>query len=130
MVLHMFIHSMMAGAASFLILGMLSEMPAEWMDLSSKVLIGGIIANILVMTIEVSITHPTEDAKTVVRMIVKGRYANLFWVGVIVLTNILPLILLWSGMMVLILAAAVLTIIGIYITEKIWVEAPQRIPLT
>ncbi len=130
MVLHMFIHSMMAGAAVVLIMGAVMDVPTEWMALATQVLIGGIIANVLVMTIEVSISHPTQDAKTVVKMIVKGRYANLFWMGVIVLTNLLPLILLFVGVEMLALAAAVLAVVGIYITEKIWVEAPQRIPLT
>ncbi len=130
MVLHMFIHSMMAGAAVFLVMGLIVDVPVEWTSLSSTVLIAGIIANLLVMFIEVSITHPTQDAKTAVKMIVKGRYANLFWMGVILLTNILPLVLLFIGVMELGLVAAILTIIGIYVTEKIWVEAPQRIPLT
>jgi len=26
--------------------------------------------------------------------------------------------------------AAIFVLVGIYITEKIWIEAPQRIPLT
>ena len=35
-----------------------------------------------------------EDAKTAVKMIIKGRYANMFWIGVISITNVLPLVLL------------------------------------
>ena len=82
------------------------------------------------MAIEVTITHPTEDAKTVVKMIINGRYANLFWVGVIGITNILPLLLLFTGLYMVVAPAVLLIIAGIYITEKIWIEAPQRVPLT
>ncbi|MBK9043913.1 MAG: hypothetical protein IPN97_12185 [Saprospiraceae bacterium] len=41
--------------------------------------------------------------------------------------NIVPFVLLFTDMNALIPALAVLA--GIYFTEKIWVEAPQRIPL-
>ena len=63
-------------------------------------------------------------------MITKGRYKNLFWIGSILIGNVIPLVLLLTvsapGMTAI---AAVLVLIGIYVTEKIWVEAPQRIPL-
>lgn len=127
MVLHMLIHSLMAGAALFPLLGLFMDVSSEWMTLAMQVLKLGIIANLLVMIIEVSITHPTEDAKTVVKMILKGRYSKIFWMGVILLTNVVPLVLLFLGIG---LPAAVLAVVGIYITEKIWVEAPQRVPLT
>jgi len=130
MVLHMLIHSLMAGASVVLILPFVMDVAGDWIDLASKVLIGSLLANLAIMLIEVSITHPTEDAKRTVKMIVNGRYASRFWFGVIVLTNLLPLGILFLGGGYLALAAAVLTIVGIYITEKIWVEAPQRIPLT
>ncbi len=130
MVFHMLIHSIMAGSSVLLISGIFIELSNLWMSLLTNVLIGGIILNVLVMMIEVSITHPTQDAKTVVKMIVNGRYANLFWLGVILLTNLVPLALLFVGNGMLVVAASVLIIVGVYITEKIWVEAPQRISLT
>lgn len=130
MVLHMFAHSIMAGSALILIFNLIMPVPGEWQSMASNILAISIIANLLIMFLEVSITHPTEDAKTVVKMIVKGRYANLFWLGVIALTNALPLILIFLDMAILSGLASLLVIIGIYLTEKIWVEAPQRIPLT
>jgi hypothetical protein len=82
--------------------------------------------------LEINITHPTEDAKRAVKMITKGRYARLFHWGVIFMGNLLPVgLLLVGGEQTVILAiAGALVIAGIYITEHIWVEAPQRIPLT
>ncbi len=131
MVLHMLIHSFMSGAAVVLLLGFFMNLPEGWVGLASNVLIGSLIANLLIMMIEVSITHPTEDAKRTVKMIIKGRYANQFWIQVILMTNILPIaLLIFGGGGAIAIASALLTIIGIYITEKIWVEAPQRIPLS
>jgi len=49
---------------------------------------------------------------------------------VLLLGNLLPLGLLLIGSGPAILAAASITsLIGIYLTERIWVEAPQRISL-
>jgi formate-dependent nitrite reductase membrane component NrfD len=129
MVFHMLIHSVMAGAAALILSSLIIDIPLEWIKLATQVLLLSIVANLIVMTIEISITHPTQDAKTVVKMIVNGRYSSMFWLGVIILTNILPLLLLTMNID-LISIAAILAIAGIYITEKIWVEAPQRIPLT
>jgi len=68
-------------------------------------------------------------------MITKGRYKKLFWFGVVLIGNVLPLMLLsfrgveesLDGSILTI--AAVFILLGIYATEKIWVEAPQRVPL-
>lgn len=130
MVFHMFIHSLMAGSASVIFLNLFDPVGTEFITLARNIMMMSIIANVVVMMIEVSITHPTDDAKTAVRMIVNGRYASLFWGVVIVLTNIVPLGLLYGGGDSLMALSGLLVVIGIYVTEKIWVEAPQRISLT
>ena len=66
-------------------------------------------------------------------MIYKGRYKGLFWGGSVVLGTLVPLALVAVGTMLgaafLVAFAAVLALAGILITEHIWVEAPQLIPL-
>jgi len=130
MVLHMFVHSIMAGAVFIILSGLIIPLSPEWITLLSQVLIISIIINLLVMTTELTITHPTEDARMVVKMIINGRYASMFWFGVLLTTNLLPIGLLLSGFTDLLIPAGILSLIGIYITERIWVEAPQRISLT
>jgi len=130
MALHMLVHGVMAGSSAILVAALFISVGTEWTDLAANVLIGSLILNMLTMLVELTITHPTEDAKLVVKMILKGRYANLFWMGVLAMTNLLPIGLLLVGMNSLGVAAAGLTLVGIYLTEKIWIEAPQRISLT
>jgi hypothetical protein len=54
---------------------------------------------------------------------------------VVLIGNVLPLILLsFRGIeesfgSITLVIASILVLIGIYATEKIWIEAPQRIPL-
>jgi len=86
----------------------------------------------MIVHIELTTTHPTVDAERVSNMITKGQYSKLFYGGVILLGNIIPVVLLMIsvGNPILMAAAGALVLLGIYFTEHIWVEAPQRIPLT
>lgn len=127
--LHMLTHAFVAGGAVFVLLDGLGL--AETGNFAAWVLLVSLCANLLVLLTELTITHPTADAKAAVRMIVKGRYRNRFrWA--VVGGNVLPLLLLltapasWPAAT----AIALLTIAGIYQIEKIWVEAPQRIALS
>jgi hypothetical protein len=127
----MLVHSLMAGAAAFLIIAVFTENGANWVPYLGYMLIGTMAFNLLIILFEMVTPHPTIDSKRVVKMILKGRYRTTFWLGAIIIGNILPIVLLLFGpsMQVLAVAVGVLVILGIYFTEKIWVEAPQRIPL-
>lgn len=131
MALHMIVHSIMAGCGALIIASQFVVISDEWITLFSTILMISLVVNLLIMLVELTITHPTEDAARTVQMILKGRYARLFWVGVVICTNIIPLLLIWVvASPILVVVASVIILIGIYITEKIWIEAPQRIPLT
>lgn len=128
--LHMLVHSFMAGAAAFLLAQLISPASADWQSYLRLTLLIGIGVNLGLMVLEFATTHPTEEAKLTVKMILKGRYRNLFWFGAVLVGNILPLALLLMGPDSMMNAvAAVLVMIGMYMTEKIWVEAPQRVQL-
>jgi hypothetical protein len=89
-----------------------------------------LVVNLFTLITELTITHPTTSAKTVVKMITKGRYSRLFWLGTVIIGNIIPLgTLIFNAGAMSIVFSGVCVLIGIIITEKIWVEAPQRIPL-
>jgi formate-dependent nitrite reductase membrane component NrfD len=130
--IHMLNHSVMAGAAIYLILGLFADNNQEWISFASKIAVVTLIINMAIMLIELTITHPTTDAKRVVQMITRGRYKMQFWIGVVLIGNILPLVLLSIGgaEQVLSIGTAILLLAGIYINNHIWVEAPQRISLS
>jgi formate-dependent nitrite reductase membrane component NrfD len=129
--IHMLVHSFMAGAAVFGLLALFMEDLAAWAPFIKNVFLISLGVNLFTILIEMVTTHPTTDAKMVVKMILKGRYRTSFWAGVILLGNLLPAALLIFGFSPITLAiAAVVTLIGVYITENIWIEAPQRIPLS
>ncbi|HMQ45801.1 MAG TPA: polysulfide reductase NrfD [Saprospiraceae bacterium] len=129
--IHMLVHSFMAGAAALALVSALTDTSVSWSVFLGSVMAIGIVVNLLTMLIELTMTHPTVDTHTVVHMITKGRYASKFYLGVVLMGNLLPmgLLLFGSGQPILYLAA-ILVLIGIYLTESIWVEAPQRIALS
>lgn len=127
--LHMLVHSVMAGTAIFVIASLIFG-NESWMGIFKNTMIVALIVNLFTLITELTITHPTTAAKTTVKMITGGRYKNLFWIGTVLVGNILPFILLifFPGEIPT-TVVAILVLVGIYFTEKIWVEAPQRIPL-
>lgn len=130
--IHMLVHSIMAGAVVYLLINMFTTQSTEVMKLMYFILGAVILINILTIAIEMTMTHPTADAKRVVQSIVRGRYKRMFWIGVILAGNIIPLgmiyFLPYRELTAIVVALVIL--IGIYITEHIWVEAPQRIQLS
>lgn len=129
--LHMLVHSIMAGSAFFGIVTLLSSPGQDWINLLGYALLTGIGVNLFTLWTELSITHPTEEAKRTVAMITKGRYSRKFWWGTVVLGNLVPVaVLVFMGIQPISLAiAGAVTLLGILLTEQIWVEAPQRIQL-
>ncbi len=128
--LHMIIHSLMAGAASFLLLSLGMDELAGITSIAQIILLSGIALNLVVLTAELMTTHPTEDAHKAAKMILTGRFSTVFWSVCIVLGNLIPIALLLAGSPIFAALSGIPVLIGIYYAEKIWVEAPQRIPLT
>jgi formate-dependent nitrite reductase membrane component NrfD len=127
--IHMLVHSVMAGTAIFVIAALIFG-NEDWMSILKNTMIIALVVNLFTLITELTITHPKTSAKMVVKMITKGRYKNLFWLVTVLIGNIIPLALLFFGSGELVaVVSGVFVLIGILITEKIWVEAPQRIPL-
>lgn len=127
--LHMLVHSIMAGTAIFVLAAIIFG-NENWMHILTNTMLIAVVVNLFILVMELTITHPTTAAKTVVKMITKGRYKNLFWIVTVLIGNIIPLGLLIFGNGEFIPEiSGICVLIGILITEKIWVEAPQRVPL-
>jgi len=129
--IHMLVHALMGGAAVYLIM---SGIGIDTLSTATLISVLGISlsVNVITILIELYSSHMTVDAKLTAEMITKGRYRKIFWVGVIAIGNVIPLIaifLLPSSAMTMTLIS-ILVLSGILITEHIWVEAPQRIPLS
>lgn len=119
--IHMILHSIIAGTTTFYLMDTGYE---ETLNLIFYSVLG---ANLVTLLFELFTPHPTEDSRRVAYMIIKGRYSRPFWGGVVILGILLPVYLVTISFLV---PATLFAIIGVYINNKIWIEAPQRIPLT
>ena len=128
--LHMLVHAVIAGAAAFALLSLFMESSEAWLGFLRTLFYCSIAFNLLVITIEMLTAHPTADSKRVVKMIVSGQFSGPFWIGTLIAGNLLPVLLIWLGGSAFFAAGGVLVLIGVYITEHIWVRAPQLIPLS
>jgi Fe-S-cluster-containing dehydrogenase component/formate-dependent nitrite reductase membrane component NrfD len=127
---HMFVHSILAGSAILLLISLFIDTDASIINLLQNALVGSIVANLLATFLELVTPHATADASKVNSMITKGIYRKEFWLGAMIVGNLIPLILALSGVSPLVIGASILSLIGLWFTEKIWVQAPQRIPLS
>ncbi len=129
--LHMLTHSIMAGAAVLIVMRTIGVFEMTFPLMLEKALIYSTLANLVIMLVEFTVKHSTVDASKTAEMIIRGRYALLFWGGAVFLGNLVPLALvILTPIGVVHVIASLFVVAGIYATERIWVEAPQRIPLS
>jgi Fe-S-cluster-containing dehydrogenase component/formate-dependent nitrite reductase membrane component NrfD len=129
---HMILHSIMAGLAVFLITNLFFDnvnVGLIWM--LKRITIYSIGFHLITLAIELTTTHSTEDAHAVVKMILRGRYANAFWFGMIIVGNFIPLVILLTLTdYIAIGVSGILILVGLAFAQHIWVKAPQQIPLS
>ncbi len=128
--LHMIIHSIMAGFAVFQIAGFFYKVNIGFTMVLNFLTIAVLVFHLIILAIELTTTHTTEDAHKTVKSITHGEFSRKFWLGMIFVGNTLPLFLLLVGQPLVFAAAGILILIGLWFAEDIWVKAPQRIPLS
>jgi Fe-S-cluster-containing dehydrogenase component/formate-dependent nitrite reductase membrane component NrfD len=81
---------------------------------------------------EVSLTHATAHARLAIWEMVKGRYKNDFWFGIVLslLGGVLPLLAVLNLVNISLgVAGAPLALIGLMLFENAYVQAGQSVPL-
>ncbi len=126
---HMLSHSILGGAAIFALATFFMQTSTEWNSYIRFVLVGAIIFNLAILAAELMTPHATEDARRTAMMITSGRFSRKFWIGVLLMENLVPLVMVWFLTPLFLFLVGCLVLIGIYINEHIWVRAPQSIPL-
>jgi Fe-S-cluster-containing dehydrogenase component/formate-dependent nitrite reductase membrane component NrfD len=128
--LHMLAHSVVAGAAAFLVGHVYFDWSSTWLSTFKAIGFLMLVVSLILLAFELWTTHSTEDAHKVARMITRGQFSRAFWLGMVLAGHVLPLFLLVYGGEVGAILAGGLMLAGIYIGEHIWVKAPQLVPLS
>lgn len=131
LLLHMLLNSLLAGGSAMLLLGLGAGSPSELLGLLRQLLTAGFGLHIVIMLLELYGQHPSAGAERAAEIIREGSLKNQFWAGSFLGGNLLPLLVtLFSSDPLMLAAAALLGLCGVFYTEKVWVQAPQRIPLS
>jgi Fe-S-cluster-containing dehydrogenase component/formate-dependent nitrite reductase membrane component NrfD len=128
--LHMILHSLMAGFAVLLLVTFFVKVNIGVMMVLGFFTIAVLVTHLITLAIELTTTHTTADAHATVKMITKGEFKRQFWLGMIFVGNIVPILCLFTGQPIIFMLAGALILIGLWFAEDIWVKAPQRIPLS
>ena len=132
---HLLVQAALAGAAALAILGIAVETTEQTQEFLRTVLLWSLIANLFIILVgELWLPHGTRDAAKAVQMIVRGQYAQRFWIGVVGLGHVVPVVLLIAISVGLAPIAAIVAggfaLIGLLLFEDIWVRAGQALPLS
>ncbi|MDA7977455.1 MAG: polysulfide reductase NrfD [Pirellulales bacterium] len=126
--LHLLAHALLAGGAIWLLF--LAATSNEGTVLASRLVIGTLVFSLVTLLAEIMTAHPTADARKAMKMIIGQEYGIQFWVAGVCCGHVLPLVLLWLGGGWALTLAALLVLSGIFAVERLWILAPQRIPLS
>jgi len=131
LLLHMFLNSLLAGGSAMLVLGVVTSSAPDLSETLRPALAGGFVLHILVMLLELFGKHPSKSAERAAEVILHGSLKKTFWYGSFMLGNVLPLLLCLAVSSPVILAvAAICGLCGVFYTEKVWIHAPQTVPLS
>lgn len=129
--LHMLLNSVIAGGASMALLSLITGIGAAEAGLLSLALAGAFMLHLVVMATELFGRHPSLAAEHAALAITRGSLKQDFWLGSVLVGNLLPLLAVLAGFGGPVLAvASVLALAGVFYTEKVWVKAPQTISLS
>ncbi len=124
--LHMLVHSIMAGGAAYSIVDAIFRIGSTWGFYVDVVLHIGILLNAIINTIEFFLTRKNSHQSDLVKEIVTGKFKNMFWIGNVLIGNVIPFILIYfTNIPIIQTLAGLCILIGIYIIDKIWIDAPN-----
>jgi formate-dependent nitrite reductase membrane component NrfD len=126
--IHLLAHALLAGSAVWRILDVFSGGSSN--RLPTLVLASTVGCSLVALLAELLTTPPTTDAHLALQWIIRRPNGRLFWGGGIGVGHVLPLLLLATGFPAAAVLAGVLALGGLLVIEWLWVQAPQRVPLS
>ncbi len=125
---HLLAHAVVAGGAVWLLTALVVAPPSTFAARMFMAIT--VVFSLLALLGELATAPPTDDARLAIRMIVGRPMGMWFWAGGIGAGHIAPLVLLLTIDSLASGAAALLALFGMGVIERLWILAPQRVPLS
>jgi len=117
---HLLIQSLLAGSSALLPFAFWLNPPAVTSLLSILCITS--VLHLLMVTGEITLTHPTAHARLAIHEMTRGRYTSFFWTGIVL--TLVGCSAPWLG-----LGAVPLALTGLLLYEHAYVQAGQSVPL-
>jgi formate-dependent nitrite reductase membrane component NrfD len=133
---HLLVQSVMAGAASLLVAGLLFDPGSGSVPIMGWILVASLAANLFITVAgEFGIPHASQVAAIAAHLITHGKYRNIYRfslaAGLILPLGLAALVLANPGLpaaQLLLALAGALSIAGLFAYEWVFVMAPQDVP--
>ena len=125
------ISAVAAGAASLLLIGLLSSSSLDEVRWAGETLSIALLAKLALILFEYLGPHGNQEAVRAARLLTHGQFKTYFWIGVVLGGLLLPkfLLSLWATRLGVAVAAG-LALAGLWLYEDLWVRAGQTVPLS
>ena len=137
--LHLLVQAMVAGSAMLLLVAAIDSaingsrlLNSGWWFLAYE-LAGALVANTVLIAGELFLPEENIEKARAARLITRGLFKRLFWIGAILIGTLVPLLMIVTGAAEswqLTGLAALFALAGVLVWEHIWVQAGQAVPLS
>jgi Fe-S-cluster-containing dehydrogenase component/formate-dependent nitrite reductase membrane component NrfD len=135
---HLVVKAMSAGAAVLILIGAL-ELITPYQFMSPQmvfwlvhILVVSLLAGLAMVCGELFMKHGSDDSIRAATLLLNGPLAKWFWSIVVVLGVVVPAaLIIWQASALLpAVIAALLSLIGLWMHEHLWIKAGQAMPLS
>ena len=129
---HLLVQAVTAGAATLTLIGVFAGVTVPMFYWLANLIVISLFIGVAMIFAELFTKHGGDDAVRAGELLTKGGMRKSFWIWVIGLGTIVPvlLILLPVGSVFPNVIAAVLALFGLWMYEHLWIKAGQALPLS
>ncbi|HEX9455484.1 MAG TPA: 4Fe-4S dicluster domain-containing protein, partial [Candidatus Binatia bacterium] len=129
---HLLVQSIAAGAATLMLIGTVLGVSLQLFTWIGQLMVISVFAGLAMIFGELFMKHGAEDAVRAAALLVSGPLRNAFWICVIGIGSVVPVVLvLWPiGSLIPNIVAAILVLFGLWMYEHLWIKAGQAVPLS
>ncbi len=131
---HLLVQALIGGSALLIVAAVVLGAGPLAIYFPAIILFAALTVGLVMILIELALPAMSEDFRRAAELILRGELSRRFWIVVVVLGTILPLVLLALGITArapaLIAVAAILGLFGLWVFENIFIKAGQAVPLS
>jgi formate-dependent nitrite reductase membrane component NrfD len=132
---HLLVQALIGGAALLLVAAVVFSAASATILATARILLAALTVSLVMILIELTLPAISEDFRRAADLISRGELSFRFWIGVVLIGTIVPLILLGTTLRSgagapAAASAAMLALVGLWTFENLWIEAGQAVPLS